>query len=886
MRRGVFFVFLICLFFSFGVVSASYVFEKNSSTIEKDYVENDFIRGKIKISVENEINPMLKGNFGGGMNVYDVFKKGGKVAGKDYTCSPVSCKESYSKADGDSGSLEKDISLSTQKKIYGFEITGQSVVIKDIKFEIDGSGEITCENQANIDYLNDNSTDYFNMKSSGIVCQSKNESYGCFSTSETGEEVLLKKTPEFYCENVTLDSAPGYELGAKISGTGGEVELKLLNINKTYIGGCVDSPAGGRAKCIIDAPSREKKNYYVCIASKEDSSYKIKRENKGSVCGGVYDGSSIKFPYDYEIYARPLEYAQIGAEIIDKDKYKALTGKDIIAETNKYINDNYRGDCSNGCAIPLGVWGIQGQSLRIKNIQARYDSAGATVESDKIFSLVKKDFSLSFNSTFLDLVNFEIKTPMKNGVSKFELYLGENKLMEENINVKIGFNFSIGPRRTLIGQSTRFSIFGLSNIQSSRWNFGDGSPSVSGKEYAEHTYSKDGEYIVEVNVQNNAGDVSTKKFKVNVGDVKRSANIKILSYDSALKSIKEDIASVPGWVKVEIEKATKIGDLETSLKKIKEEYALLGNNSKEEEYVPVLEKLLDLEIPYSVSVSEQGTLPMDIGYSNIDSKYVAEFSGGEKTEDLEEAIVLWNLDSYANDVDFKTYSSFSEFGEKTLAREYKVRIEKISDNFAEEYLFIQESFDKLKWKEDYDAREIAGGSYIPIADKKEIEFLIVGESPPDVEKLGMYISPVIGDLGSFDKPIDSIFYRDGVFRWKFFFVWMSVLIVSFLAVYLILQTWYKRHYERSLFKNPDDLYNLIYFIYNSRMAGIEDKDSKIKLGERKWKKEQIVYAFKKIDGKRTGMWEIPIFKFMENKKVKQEIEKKQGKPIDVRFIKR
>ena len=63
-----------------------------------------------------------------------------------------------------------------------------------------------------------------------------------------------------------------------------------------------------------------------------------------------------------------------------------------------------------------------------------------------------------------------------------------------------------------------------------------------------------------------------------------------------------------------------------------------------------------------------------------------------------------------------------------------------------------------------------------------------------------------------------------------------------------------------------------------------DKDIKDKLKTMKWSGEQINYVFKKIDGKRTGMWEIPLFKFRENKKVKQEIEKKQGVPADLRFM--
>ncbi len=107
-----------------------------------------------------------------------------------------------------------------------------------------------------------------------------------------------------------------------------------------------------------------------------------------------------------------------------------------------------------------------------------------------------------------------------------------------------------------------------------------------------------------------------------------------------------------------------------------------------------------------------------------------------------------------------------------------------------------------------------------------------------------------------------------------------------LIVYIILQEWYKKKYESHLFANKDDLFNIINFVYNARASGISDSEIRRKLGESSWKGEQISYAFKKIDGKRTGMWEIPLLKFMENKKVKEEIERRQGKPLDTSFIKR
>ena len=51
-----------------------------------------------------------------------------------------------------------------------------------------------------------------------------------------------------------------------------------------------------------------------------------------------------------------------------------------------------------------------------------------------------------------------------------------------------------------------------------------------------------------------------------------------------------------------------------------------------------------------------------------------------------------------------------------------------------------------------------------------------------------------------------------------------------------------------------------------------------KLRERKWSAEQLNYAWNKLHGLRTGMWEIPVFRYFENKKLREELEKrKEGK---------
>ncbi|MEK6818494.1 MAG: PKD domain-containing protein, partial [Nanoarchaeota archaeon] len=650
-------------------------------------------------------------------------------------------------------------------------------------------------------------------------------------------------------------------------------------------------------KPIVDKPIVEKREYYVCVSTKAEDNYKIRREVGGKVCGGTLDSSSgLKFLQDFEIYARPTEYAGLKNIVVDKEFYKNLNGRDLINLVNDYLNKTYNNQCEKDCILPVVFWGGSGNSAILKNAHVRYDDLGATVENKKLYFLNPKDFAISLNYTQIDLDKFQIPVPKANGTYKFELSLGKDEILEESINVIVGFNFSIEPRRPLIKQKTSFKAFGSEGIVSSTWNFGDGSQIInSNAAGAEHTYSKEGEYVVEVTIKKSGGESSTKKFKIFVGDPKKSVQVKIANYEAGIKNSKEEINQLDIWIANEIKKETKIEEDEVNLKKQKDRFSLLGINAKSEDYEKILDELLNIDPPYSISISEEGSLPGEISFNNIDPKYMVEISGANLEEisdksEIKLGIINWNNEFYNLEVNFKTVSSFSELGQKNLLKSYKVEIEKKEQSSDEDYLIIQYPFESIKWKSDYGAESVGQGSatYLPLSgseDIKEIEFLILGNAPL-VENLPIYVSPVLDKLGAVGKPFASnLFDEQGNFRWRFFLGWTSFLLLGFLVIYLILQSWYKRHYEKSLFKNPDDLYNLINFIYNARKAYLEDRTTREKLLEKKWKKEQIVYGFKKMDGKRTGMWEIPVFKFLENRKVRKEIQKKQGQPVDIRFIK-
>ena len=106
-----------------------------------------------------------------------------------------------------------------------------------------------------------------------------------------------------------------------------------------------------------------------------------------------------------------------------------------------------------------------------------------------------------------------------------------------------------------------------------------------------------------------------------------------------------------------------------------------------------------------------------------------------------------------------------------------------------------------------------------------------------------------------------------------------------LVIYILLQEWYKKNYQHSLFPENNDLYNLITFIYNTRKSGLRDKDIKAKLIQQGWSNERVNFAFNKVDGKRIGMFEIPLFTRRDHKETIKQIYERREK-VDVRFIKR
>jgi len=99
---------------------------------------------------------------------------------------------------------------------------------------------------------------------------------------------------------------------------------------------------------------------------------------------------------------------------------------------------------------------------------------------------------------------------------------------------------------------------------------------------------------------------------------------------------------------------------------------------------------------------------------------------------------------------------------------------------------------------------------------------------------------------------------------------MSLIFLLVLAIttYIILQQWYKKKYEKHLFPNRNDLYNIMHYINNAKKKEHTHEEIEKNLKKAGWHTEQIKYALKKYEGRRTGMMELPLPRFIKEPKEK------------------
>jgi len=895
MKKEVFILMFVMVFlFSISLIISDFTQGDKLYHLDLVYGPSQPVTGWVNISLEDEPANSLLTGFDDSIELKEFLDK----IDASYSCSPNDCESSYASS-GSGGSSKTMILVGIDEKVLGIKLTGQVTGINSLSFDVGTNAGKSCIHPMQIDVLDDGIIDWkAETVSDDFSCILSN-SYGCWDEGDysSGQEFLI--TDSQYCEKINLLApAKNFEIGAEIEEvSGGSVDFRIEINAGLNSGECiVTTSSEGEISCNVefDEALEENVESEVCLSvdnSADNGKYKIKYEDI-SPCGSA--GSQ---EYDFPIFVNPGKYDAISDFTFNQNLINdGDTGINLADEIWDYISSKYSGNCDPECIVPIKLYSGISQTNTISNINLIYERGGSLSE-EEIYSVGETPSLIDANFQKLNLGEGNFLTPEDYGDEEFKLELDGKEIFSEDIKVKQvpGIN-SITPNIIPALVNIEFSI----ELEDSEinltysWDFGDGSnEETSEKNTIKHSYQDIGTYDVIVEVSNEYGK-SSKTFQIKVISPEDAIGTTLTEYEEDLTNLEVQLNNLPVWIKTEIEGKFDLDNLKSSvdLQKKKYEEAIM-----DEDYVEVMASLLDLSIPYKLDASQIiNPLTFFPNKDQLNLEVLENFGAGnpdESEDKYHNAVNNWIQENLDISLESKTHSFYYRNSKiEPLVSYFKIILTPKQD-LEEIYLIVNGDPEKINFK-DVDTKDSGTISeaviFSELTETKTIEFLY--PEGINIDNIPIYISPelkylntgIIAGICNSNKKCEKALgenYKNcrtdcKPLGWTIF--WFFVLIFSAFIVYIVLQEWYKRHYEKKLFKNKNQLFNLINFMDNSVNQGLRKSEIFKKLKPLGWIGEQLSYSWKKLHGKRTGMWEIPVFKWVEKKKVKKELAKRSNKP--------
>ena len=865
MNKKFIFVIFIAIILIAGVF-ASYVLGNPKDSIQEKYSKGANIQGWINISFQNEYaNSIFSDSFGNSIGLFDLLETSANSK-INYTCSPSNCQSFYTKT---APATQKQITLNTgEEKIIGFVLNDDMDLITNFSLTITSNAVKSNENQLKINLFNDLTNDIGNTKSYNQTGEwSAPRDYSCFDSNEPQIKEGGIKNGDRICQRATLPEAPGFSLGAWIKKESPSDSLNLkMNLYDIELGEDVAScnlPGATTQEdgvyCDVDYLVTKQKDYYVCLSAESGTgTYKIR------TYGFADDRCGFKgFPGDeeiaaYKIFTQPRFFDAIGTLTIT-DKLPA--GDSISSYIEEYVENKYDNlSCAGrSCIVPIKLISNVQQIVTLSG-EIEYDSPYSSgLEEKNLYDLSEEPGKLTLNSKKIYFNDANFTVPNSVGEHTFKLSLDNKELLTKKISVNKGVEIlSINPATTAAGFPTNFKVKANANnltIAKYKWDFdNDGIiDETTLDNVAKYTYISVGNYNLIVSVEDSEGTSSSESFSINVGSAKDILPDLITKKQGELLDIRGEILNYDLFSGSAIENVLNLSGMESSLKNINSKYLLVKDSGTEQEFQGLLTELLEIELPKSVSkTTDSASLTFFPKKENIDLSAIETIAGGTYDADLEEkyldALLTWGLNNAPAKISVKEYSASYDLGEEMLVKTFKLDIENAGaqGNF---FVFAKE-MGGIRFKDDfsydsengYYSKEFTGGS---------IEFYTIEDI--NIENLPVFISPSLEELNVDSGAGTTPGEAGNKFKWTMFILIIIFVIILGIAVYFILKKWYKEKYENYLFKNKNDLYNMVTFIQSSKHHGKDNQTISRDLRKSGWSNEQVNYVMRKYSGKNTGM---------------------------------
>lgn len=851
---------LILLILFANLISADFSVGNKSHDVDGLYGIGENIRGWINMSFDDESGDSLfEDSFGNSIALFDLLNKNPEV---NFSCKIAGCASEYA---GANPSAEKEFMLEEGEiGLAGINFDSNFEDIISVEFEIESDAGESCYPQIGIDFNSDGKIDTSNYKSTGETC-SQTKTYGCFNISKGGfAEGNLGSIP--YCQRLTLPASPGFSFGAWLRRDSSEpsnMTIKLYDSSGNDLGKSCKLPnataAGGEISCDINHAVSEEEDYFICIYG-EGGTNLIRGYTTSDGCAYHEEqGWGIPETAAFQIFATGKKFSPVGTIKINNS---VLSSGTIAARIKNYIVNAYGSlNCEQGCIVPISIVSGTEQTAAVRDLNLVYSLGSGLQDTITQFSDVKEtapDISSDFIKLNLDGAGFEVNSEE----DVFELSFAEQSIFSEDISVRQSAGIAgLSPLVTASAFPTTFTAIMESNSSYTySWAFGDGGTATTKTNQAEHTYSSTGTYTLKLTVTGNS-TTSTKTFNISVGSPKNVIKELLDKKSNDAENVKSELSEFDEFSQDTLNSILDLLKTEELLKRMKDEF---DDAVGEDDYNTILTDLLTLEIPESVVIQfSSNGLTFFPNEELIDLDVLAEITGedydGDNEDEYTDAVLFWNQQNMETKLGFNEFSATYPGYETSILRVFEMNIEDNGGISDHPYLIIK-SMDDMNFAENYLEEEMSGYYYIYL-ERGEQKIVFSTTEDLEFEDLPAFISPALDRL-SLTEDL-NISEDEKSIKWVILFlILVLVFIIGFIA-YVVMQEWYKRKYEAHLFKNRNNLYNLLLFIENSRKKGIADNEIEKKLKKAKWGGEQIGYAMKKHAGKRTGMIELPVGKIMD-----------------------
>jgi len=857
-----------------------------------NYFGGENIKGGMNLSLTDVPYDTLVSGFNNNVLLLSFLKNNNLKDKAGFSCSVVNCSIGYAVAE----TLSDPISLSEgMSALVGFKIFSSDKIqgISNFLLNISTNAESSCPESMQvlpplkIDILDDNSSEWTAKGSSydtgSIPCGGKN--YGCYDYSKANDETA-QITTNLYCEKINVGPGAGIKIGADINCLGNaNFTVNLLNsakvLQKQWLN--VASNETSIIPVYFNSSSESSRDIIVCIKANNDAgicNIGLQKTNNPS-CG--YSGNT---PYDFPIYAQPIAYSAPGQVMLNFANNQNISN---------YIASRHNNNCSNGCIIPIKIISNKPQTLTINSMEIKYSSADILRTNSTVYKLTTTPTLISMNFTSLDISKSGLTVPSINGNYTLNFKIGENYYLK-SVPIFVS-NFPVVefvfPYETIVFEDTLFSAYSSSgDITGYKWNFGDSSPEQTTLNNSiVHKYSLEGNYTLNITAISSLGQAYSS-FQIKVAALSKDNILKLLNKNNEnLAVIEAEVNQISTlWLKDYLNAAAGINNTKTKIN------GFISSINSTENLTEVIAYLHSLSIASSFGISESSSGTFIVNPSKINPSFLKSAGAGNMNSDVDEsfyknAVYGWLINNVDINAEENVYSLFYNGRNEILGSYFKITITPKNGSIGRLFLGINKDSNDIIFKDKQNAKNESQATIIILngsSSSQEIEFFVKERvNPADIP---IYLSPEFSKLDIFSNPkcfidgkCDSGIGEDAETcpadcKSTIMQITISIIILLVLAfiIYIILQEWYKRRYEDYLFKSKDDLYNIINFISNAEKQSMPKSEIFSKLLAMGWSREQITFAYKKFHGQRTGMYEIPVFKIFEKRKVQLEVDRRRA----------